>query len=208
MRAAIAEATSTFIEMNTGSLAIFVTIRRALAGCTPGAASTKTEPQARCTWGRCLLPHQAFIAERPVGDGEGREPGPSLTWTCKLRYSPQSAAPRHLTWNKTSELAFVVEDHRILGGGYAALAIFIGNLRWHRDRNARRGAKLSLVRGLQWRQHGRRRHELRVHDIPTMPGDCSWDWRLLRAEYAIPAPTGPTSIQQDGKALSTLNGHS
>src|SRR5215467_9157599 len=39
----------------------------------------------------------------------------------------------------------LVEDYRILGGGYAALAILIGNLRWHRDRNARRGAKLSLV---------------------------------------------------------------
>ena len=49
MRAAIAEATSTFIEMNTGSLAIFVTIRRALAGCTPGAASTKL-----CVWKETL----------------------------------------------------------------------------------------------------------------------------------------------------------
>src|SRR6516164_4956625 len=105
-----------------------------------------------------------------------------------------------------AELAFVVEDHRTLGGGYAALAILIGNLRWHRDRDARRGAKLSLVRGLQWRRHGRRRHELWVHNISTMPGDCSWDWRLLRAEYAIPAPTGPAS--KDPNALSTLNGRS
>jgi hypothetical protein len=31
MRAAIAKATSTFIEMNTGSLAIFTAIRRALS---------------------------------------------------------------------------------------------------------------------------------------------------------------------------------
>src|SRR5215467_14946276 len=73
----------------------------------------------------CFLPSYAvFRAIAPAA------------WRCSRR----SAAPRHLTWNKTSELAFVVEDHRTLGGGYAALAILIGNLRWHRDRDARRGA--------------------------------------------------------------------
>jgi hypothetical protein len=43
-------------------------------------------------------------------------------------------------------------------------------------------AKLSLVRGLQWRRHGRRRHELWVHNISTMPGYRAWDWRILHGE--------------------------
>jgi hypothetical protein len=43
-------------------------------------------------------------------------------------------APHRRIWNKISERAFVFEDHRILGGGYEALAILIGNLLGHRLR--------------------------------------------------------------------------
>jgi hypothetical protein len=63
---------------------------------------------------------------------------PSLTagvitraaWRC----SPRSGASLRRIWNKISEWAFVFEDHRILGGGYEALAILIGNLLGHRLR--------------------------------------------------------------------------
>ena len=36
--------------------------------------------------------------------------------------------------------------------------------------------------------------------------NCAWDGQLLRVEYAIPASTGSTSIQQDSKTLSILTG--
>jgi hypothetical protein len=153
-------------------------------------------PQPRCLGGYSdapLVSQQASITGAIA-------PAP---WRC----SPQSAAPLHRIWNKPSELAFVVEGHRILGGGYAALAIPILNLRgrWL-DRCARRGAKLPVVRGLQWRRHGRRRDELRVHDVSTMPRYCARHWWILRAEHPIPASIRVTSIQQDAKALSILNG--
>ena len=63
-------------------------------------------------------------------------------------------------------------------------------------------SKLSVVRTI--RRHFRRRDELWVHDISTMPSYLEWDGRLLRAEYTLRASTRPASVDED-KALSVLS---
>ena len=54
------------------------------------------------------------------------------------------------------------------------------------------------------RRHFRRRDELWVHDISTMPSYPEWDGRFLRAEYTVRAPTRAASVDED-KALSVLS---
>jgi hypothetical protein len=50
-------------------------------------------------------------------------------------------------------------------------------------------------------QRTRRRHELWVYNIPTMPGHRERDRRLLRTEYTVPASTRATSIDWDDPPL-------
>jgi hypothetical protein len=69
--------------------------------------------------------------------------------------------------------------------------------------HARRGPKLSVVCNLQ--RLRRRRHKLRLHNIPTMHGHRSGNGQLVPTQYAICSSTWTALIQPHAKSLSSLN---